>query len=258
MSRNLKFLLTILGAVIALGILIYGYFIFTANRENELPSIDIVNTNNSDNKVSTVDYTYSSIETKEGVVIAELISTSEQKNSAAPLYHSRIYLKKKDGAEKVLRTLDTQNGYLRIFAERSDEDRILFYTQPDGLGGYIISRISPDLHVIDINDDYRTEKVSNEDEYENADYYDITHDMRYVVFTIGNSTTPAIFDRINNSVLQLKKIMDEEYQYVSDMVFLNNDTVLKIVLARNNPENESFKTIEYSMNDGTFKTVVME
>lgn len=178
------------------------------------------------------------------VITTVLINAS----STDLMMESALYLKQSDNSTREIIRMNLLSRILQVIPDRSDSERVLFTEMPEGIGGYILSRIAPSLYSIDLTNDFKVTKLGDRTVYTTVrTFFDATNDNRYLAVSVDDSKanivdTPAILDRNTGKITKMGTYSTEEFPLVVDMVFSEDEKILSLVVARNNPDAEEFAT----------------
>ncbi len=178
------------------------------------------------------------------VITTVLINAS----STDLMMESALYLKRSDDSTREIIRMNLLGRILQVIPDRSDSKKVLFTEIPEGIGGYILSRIAPSLYSIDLTNDFRVTKLGDQKAYATVrTFFDATNDNRYLAVSVDDNKanivdTPAILDRNTGMITKMGTYNAKEFPLVVDMVFSEDEKVLTLVVARNNPDAEEFAT----------------
>ena len=178
------------------------------------------------------------------VITTELISAL----SSDLMMESSLYLRQSDNSTREIIRMNLLSRILQVIPDRSDSERVLFTEIPEGVGGYILSRIVPSLYSIDVTNNFKVTKLGDRELYSTVrTFFDATKDNRYLAVSINDNRTnivdtPAILDRNTGKIAKMDTYNTKEFPLVVDMFFSENEKTLTLVVARNNPDTEEFAT----------------
>lgn len=178
------------------------------------------------------------------VITTVLINAS----STDLMMESAVYLRRSDTSIKEITKANLMGRILQVIPDRSDSKRVLFTEIPDGIGGYILSRIVPSLYSVDLTNNFKVTKLGDKKVYTTVrTFFDVTNDNRYLAVSVNANNanivdTPAIIDRNTGKIAKITTYNTKEFPLVVDMVFSEDEKILTLVLARNNPDAEEFAT----------------
>lgn len=257
--------LRMLVVFVLLGVFVYQFF-YNKYQDNSNTTPIISQTNDEDSSdipiangtvdIPSVDKEYGItrpiFEIGNGDVITTVLINA---SSTDLMMESALYLKRSDNSTREIISMNLLGRILQVIPDRSNSKKVLFTEMPEGIGGYILSRIAPSLYSVDLTNDFKVTKLGDRTAYTAVrTFFDVTNDNRYLAVSLDDSKanivdTPAILDRNTGKITKMSTYSTKEFPLVVDMFFSEDEKILTLVVARNNPDAEEFATSTFDWSD---------